>query len=120
MLNHLRYIIPTVKALLDKVTGAELDLEMAMTDEETQSLQELKASQTWRALRLSTSTKLSKFDQLDDTKNINALLEETDNSKLPQQVNVADVQDDSNEDVVERGTNDDEATNLVADTTTTQ
>jgi THO complex subunit 1 len=53
-----------------EVAGAELDLEMATTDEERQNLQDSKTSKIWRALRLASKTKLSLFDKVDDGRNL--------------------------------------------------
>ncbi|KAF1813074.1 hypothetical protein P152DRAFT_473590 [Eremomyces bilateralis CBS 781.70] len=46
--------------------GAELDLEMATAEEEKSQLQDTKASQTWRALRVASRTKLGTFNNVDD------------------------------------------------------
>jgi len=57
------------------VASAELDLEMAMTDTDKETLQNSKASKTWRALRLASKTKLSLFDKVDDGRNLQCFVE---------------------------------------------
>jgi THO complex subunit 1 len=47
------------------VAGIDLDLEMAMTEQEKENLGEAKASQTWRALRVASKGKLSLFDKFE-------------------------------------------------------
>lgn len=73
-LTALRITRPDFDHLVRDVAGVELDLEMAMTDEEKMQLEDAKASKTWRALRLAAKTKLSLLDKVDDGKNLKALL----------------------------------------------
>jgi THO complex subunit 1 len=68
-------MLPNAEALVKDVQAVELDLEMAMTDEEKQLLQESKTSKTWRALRLASKTRLSLFDQVDDGRNLQCLVQ---------------------------------------------
>ncbi|KAL1632858.1 hypothetical protein SLS56_003348 [Neofusicoccum ribis] len=70
-----RYTIPTAESLHRGIQGDELDLEMAMTDEDKHNLQEAKASKTWRALRIASKDRLSLFDKIDDGKQLEALFE---------------------------------------------
>jgi THO complex subunit 1 len=57
------------------VQAVDLDLEMANTDEEKQSLEDAKMSKTWRALRLMSKTKLSLFDKVDDGRNLECFIQ---------------------------------------------
>ncbi|KAH7046035.1 THO complex, subunit THOC1 [Macrophomina phaseolina] len=70
-----RYTIPTPESLHRGIQGDELDLEMAMTDEDKHKLQQAKASKTWRALRIASKDRLSLFDKIDDGKQLQALFE---------------------------------------------
>jgi len=75
-LTAVRHVVPpNAEMLVKDVANAELDLEMAMTDEEKQELQEAKTSKTWRALRLASKTKLNLFDQVDDGRNLQCLVQ---------------------------------------------
>jgi hypothetical protein len=65
------------ETLVNKVANVELDLEMSMSEEETASLQQLKASNIWRTLRVASVARLSKFDKLSGDKNLNVLLDGT-------------------------------------------
>jgi hypothetical protein len=56
------------------VANAELDLEMAMTDDETQKLQEQQASYTWRALRTVATTQLNKFEKITEKQTLESVL----------------------------------------------
>jgi len=60
-----RYVVPGAESFAKDVAGIDLDLEMAMTDEEKENLGEAKASKTWRALRVASKDKLSLFDKFD-------------------------------------------------------
>jgi THO complex subunit 1 transcription elongation factor len=57
------------------VSTVDLDLEMAMTDQDVNEYQELKISKTWRALRMAAHSKLSMFDNLADGKSLDCLID---------------------------------------------
>ncbi|KKY17276.1 putative nuclear matrix protein [Diplodia seriata] len=69
------YTIPTAESLHKGIQEDELDMEMAMADEDKHRLQEAKASKTWRALRVASKDRLSLFDKIDDGKQLQALFE---------------------------------------------
>jgi hypothetical protein len=69
--------------LVNKVANVELDLEMSMSDEETASLQQLKASNIWRTLRVASVARLSRFDKLSGDTNLNVLLDSTATEQGP-------------------------------------
>ncbi len=50
--------------LVRDIEGDELDLQMAMTDEEKQIITEAIASKTWRALRIASKSRLGALDQV--------------------------------------------------------
>ncbi|KAF2761128.1 hypothetical protein EJ05DRAFT_253689 [Pseudovirgaria hyperparasitica] len=70
--NGDRTVVPTPESFIHGIQGDDLDLEMA-TEDEKESLHTAKTSKTWRALRISSRDKLSRFDQIDDGKNIQKL-----------------------------------------------
>ncbi|KAF2085000.1 nuclear matrix protein [Saccharata proteae CBS 121410] len=76
--NKDRLTTPNPEGILKDIQGDELDLEMAMTDEEKQGLQESIASKTWKALRVASKSKLSLFDKVDDGKQLQNLLQSAD------------------------------------------
>lgn len=53
----------------------QLDLEMAMTDEEKQSLETARDSKTWRALRLAARTSLSKLERVKPGESLKSVFE---------------------------------------------
>ncbi|OCK83336.1 hypothetical protein K432DRAFT_432919 [Lepidopterella palustris CBS 459.81] len=73
--NPDRYIIPQAESFARDVTGIDLDLEMATTEEEKENLGDAKASKTWRALRISSRDKLSLFDRVEDSKSLESLFQ---------------------------------------------
>jgi THO complex subunit 1 len=60
---------------VESIKGADLDLDMAITEEETRALQTAKTTAKWRAFRLAAKTKLGSFDKVDDGKNLDSLLQ---------------------------------------------
>lgn len=52
----------------------DLDLEMAMTEDEKHSLEASKASKTWRALRAATRTSFDFLDKVEPGKSLEELL----------------------------------------------
>ncbi|TKA66935.1 hypothetical protein B0A49_07104 [Cryomyces minteri] len=70
-----RYCMPSAESFVASIANDELDMEMAMTDEDKQTLQDAKASKIWRALRIAAKSKLSRFDQVDDGNNLQRLFE---------------------------------------------
>jgi THO complex subunit 1 len=66
--------LPKAETLAEKVAEVELDLDMARTDEEKQSLQESKASTTWKTLRIATKTNLSGFDKVQNGTGLDLLV----------------------------------------------
>ena len=65
-----RFIAPSVETLIDGVRTDKLDLEMAMDDDETTSLQNAISNKTWRALRQVRASDLSLLDRVDPSKDI--------------------------------------------------
>lgn len=61
----------------------DLDLEMA-TDEEAIILNQQKASNTWKALRIASADRLNRFNELQLGKPLDVLLEKTDQEQVHQ------------------------------------
>ncbi|KZF22775.1 hypothetical protein L228DRAFT_268158 [Xylona heveae TC161] len=58
--------MPSVESFERPIEGDDLDLDMAMTDEDKQLSLNAKASKTWRALRLASRGRLNLFDKIED------------------------------------------------------
>ena len=70
-----RYTVPTAESFERPLADNDFELEMARTAEEKKPAVDAKASKLWRTLRIASRTKLSRFDKIDDGKNIKALFE---------------------------------------------
>jgi THO complex subunit 1 len=81
-----RYSKPSTDSLLKGIANDELDVDMAMTDEEKNVLINLKASKTWRILRIASKTRLNLFDKADDGKNLKVLFEAPAETKPDDQI----------------------------------
>ena len=68
-----RYTAPPVFELLDGIKTDELDLEMAMDDAETMSLQNAMANKRWRILRQARATQLSMLNKVDPGKDLDTV-----------------------------------------------
>ncbi|KAG9235274.1 THO complex subunit 1 transcription elongation factor-domain-containing protein [Amylocarpus encephaloides] len=60
-----RYQIPAVNSFKSKIELDDMDIEMAMTDADKNSAIESKASKSWRALRIASTTSLAAFDKIE-------------------------------------------------------
>jgi len=65
-----RYTTPSIDTLVDAIKVDKMDLEMAMTEEETNNLQASISNKTWRALRQVRESNLSLLDKVDPAKDI--------------------------------------------------
>lgn len=79
-----RFSLPTAETLVKKIQEADLDLEMAMTDEETGALQAAKTTTRWKALRIASKANLSSFDKVDDGKSLDNLFQPNGTEHGPQ------------------------------------
>jgi THO complex subunit 1 len=68
-----RSSLPPIDSFLKGIANDELDIEMAMTDEDKDLLTSLKASKMWRALRIASKSKLNLFEKIEDGKNLGIL-----------------------------------------------
>jgi THO complex subunit 1 len=60
-----RYEVPPVKSFKSKMELDDMDIEMAMTDADKNTAMEAKASKSWRALRIASTTNLVAFDKIE-------------------------------------------------------
>jgi THO complex subunit 1 len=70
-----RYSVPTADSFLKGIMDDEMDIEMAMTNEDKEIAVNSKASKSWRILRLSAKGKLAAFDKIEDGNKLQALFE---------------------------------------------
>lgn len=68
-----RYQLPAYKSFQSKIELDDMDIEMAMGDEEKNNAVESKASKSWRALRIASGTKLVAFDKIERSDKIDDL-----------------------------------------------
>ncbi|KAK0100005.1 hypothetical protein ONS95_013177 [Cadophora gregata] len=83
-----RYQLPVVKSFKSKIELDEMDIEMAMDDEAKNAATESKASKTWRAQRIASTTKLGVFDKIERSDKIDVLFQ--DNVKPEEPLNNGD------------------------------
>ena len=67
--------MPSAESFVEAVAGIELDMDLAMTEQEKENLGEAKTSKTWRALRIASKDKLSLFDRIEDGKSLERLFQ---------------------------------------------
>lgn len=75
-----RYVVPSAESFAEAVAGIELDMDIAMTEQEKENLGEAKTSKTWRALRIASKDKLSLFDRIEDGKSLERLFQPVDDT----------------------------------------
>jgi THO complex subunit 1 len=76
-----RFTKPSADSLLNGIANDELDIDMAMTDNDKNMSINAKSSKTWRTLRIASKSKLNLFDKVDDGKNLKVLFERHDSPK---------------------------------------
>lgn len=70
-----RFSVPAAQSFMMGIMDDEIDIDMAQTPDEKDAALRSKSSKTWRILRLSSKTKLSAFDKIDDGNNLKVLFE---------------------------------------------
>jgi THO complex subunit 1 len=80
-----RYKLPLLKDFKRKIELDDMDIEMAMDDETKNSAIELKASKSWRALRIASTSKLVAFDKIERSDKIDEIF--LDDVKVEESVN---------------------------------
>ncbi|KGO70976.1 THO complex, subunit THOC1 [Penicillium italicum] len=80
-----RYSVPSADSFLKGIMDDEMDIDMAMTDEDKAIAEGAKASKSWRILRLAAKGKLAAFDKIGEG-NLQVLFESAaateDNNEL--------------------------------------
>ncbi|THY24031.1 nuclear matrix protein [Aureobasidium pullulans] len=76
-----RFTAPAPEKLVKGIESDDLDLEMAMTDDEMYSLEAAKQSKTWRALRAASRTSLALLDKVDPSTRLPALFKQEENQE---------------------------------------
>jgi THO complex subunit 1 len=71
-----RYQIPSVKSFESRIQLDDMDIEMPKDDESKNAAIERKASKSWKALRIASTTKLVAFDKIDKDDQIDAIFQE--------------------------------------------
>lgn len=71
-----RYQLPSVKSFQEKIDLDDMDIDMAANDEEKNAAVESKASKSWRALRIASTTNLSGFDKIERSDKIDEIFKD--------------------------------------------
>lgn len=72
-LTFVRFNVPDAESYANKVRMADLDLEMADTEDEKRQVGAKKSSYVWKGLRLASKKQLSSFDRIEHGKGLEAL-----------------------------------------------
>lgn len=82
-----RSSVPSTETFMKGIMDDEMDIDMAMTDEDKAIAEGAKASKSWRILRLSVKGKLAAFDKIGEGNNLQPLFEistaNEDNEQTP-------------------------------------
>lgn len=70
-----RHKVPDVKSFQRGIADQDFEISMPENNESLRNAIEIKASMTWRALRLASRSNLALFDKIDSYENIDALFE---------------------------------------------
>ncbi|POS87369.1 hypothetical protein EPUL_000447 [Erysiphe pulchra] len=71
-----RFSIPSVSSFKSKIETDDLDMEMASNQEEKNIVIQSKASKSWRALRVASTTKLVAFDKIERSDKIDEIFQD--------------------------------------------
>ncbi|OQE80589.1 hypothetical protein PENNAL_c0045G05310 [Penicillium nalgiovense] len=90
-----RYSVPSADSFLKGIMDDEMDIDMAMTDEDKAIAEGAKASKSWRILRLAAKGKLAAFDKIGEGNNLQVLFENAtaieDNNELSSSGDTKDI-----------------------------
>ena len=78
-----RYEIPSGESLMKGIDGDELDKEMATTEEERKAIEQHVLSKTWKLLRVTSRTKLTLFDKINNGKELHNLFQIPRDGSIP-------------------------------------
>ncbi|OJJ55751.1 hypothetical protein ASPSYDRAFT_92876 [Aspergillus sydowii CBS 593.65] len=88
-----RFNVPALESLMRVIEDVEFDIDTAQTREDKEAAVQAKASKTWLMLRLSTKSKFSAFDKIEDGKNLKSLFETTQSTEATTQPTTSTLQD---------------------------
>ncbi|KAJ5543139.1 hypothetical protein N7461_009142 [Penicillium sp. DV-2018c] len=89
-----RYSVPTAETFMKGIMDDEIDIDMAMTDDDKAIAEGAKASKFWRILRLSAKGKLATFDNVKvDGSDLQVLFESPTENKENEQTPSGDARD---------------------------
>lgn len=74
--DPLRYELPAIKSFKDKIELDDMDIDMARDDESKETAIESKASKSWRALRIASTSKLVSFDKIERADKIDSIFQD--------------------------------------------
>jgi THO complex subunit 1 len=78
-----RYKVPSVKSFQSGIEMDQMDIDMARDDEQRNAAIEMKASKSWRALRIASATKLVAFDKIENADKIDEIFHDRPNTEEP-------------------------------------
>jgi THO complex subunit 1 len=74
--NPTRYQLPSIKSFRSKIELDDMDIDMARDEESKNAVIESKASKSWRALRIASTTKLVAFDKIERSDKIDEIFQD--------------------------------------------
>ncbi|KAF4628109.1 hypothetical protein G7Y89_g10040 [Cudoniella acicularis] len=93
-----RYRLPSIKSFQNKIGLDDMDIDMARDEEQKNTAIEAKASKSWRALRIASTSKLVAFDKIERSDKIDEIF--VDDVKIEEQVINPDEESMEDEDLV--------------------
>lgn len=78
-----RYQVPSIRSFKSKIDLDDMDIEMARDEESKNAAIEAKASKSWRALRIASSTKLVAFDKIERADKIDEIFQDRAKTEEP-------------------------------------
>ncbi|PBP16012.1 guanylate kinase, partial [Diplocarpon rosae] len=78
-----RYQLPSVKSFKSKIELDEMDIDMAKDEDSKNAAIESKASKSWRAQRLASTTQLAVLDKIERSDNIDVIFQDQVRSERP-------------------------------------
>ncbi|CAL3965873.1 hypothetical protein PZA11_002707 [Diplocarpon coronariae] len=78
-----RYQLPSVKSFKNKIELDDMDIEMAQDEESKNAAMESKASKSWRAQRIASTTQLAVLDKIERSDKIDVIFQDQVRSEEP-------------------------------------
>lgn len=86
-----KYELPSVKSFKDKIDLDDMDIDMAPSEDSKNKALESKASKSWRALRIASTSNLAGFDKIEKSDKIDEIFKDKIN---PEHANVEEEEED--------------------------